>query len=76
MNTTWIDSNVLCPYYCGVVKNTITCEGLYGHVDDFPTDHIKISLGNKKLLTKHMTQYCCNRYMTCPIYTVIATKYE
>ena len=74
--TNYIDSSVLCPYYCYTNRHTIICEGLYSSNEIVKGDKVELRLVTKERYTKHMKRYCCDNYVRCPIYRAIVTKYE
>lgn len=71
MPTSWYESRVECPFYkYDDGKKGITCEGC---TDGCITRTLFITSDMQK---NHLCTYCCRDYQKCPIYAMLAKKYE
>ena len=67
-----IEHSITCPFYLGMGKTTITCEGaLKGNYQT--VHHFK----NQFDCAEHISQVCCvNNGKSCKHYRLVSTLYE
>lgn len=71
MPTSWEESRVGCPFYkYDDGKLGITCEGC---VDGCIT---RTLFTKKEQQKSYLRKYCCKDYKQCPIYAMVAKKYD
>lgn len=70
MATTYKDVDIQCPFFKGLDKKNISCEGL---TDD---SILKLWFNSPKSKNLHIDIFCSRKYKTCKICKMLEKKYE